>query len=49
MDGELLRLSRSDFDALAAAEPALGRLILSDLGRVVAMRVRRLTEMVIGE
>ena len=39
----------SDFDTLAAAEPALGRLILSDLGRIVAMRVRRLTEMVIGE
>jgi CRP-like cAMP-binding protein len=48
-DGELLRLSRADFDALAAAEPALGRLILSDLGRVVAMRVRRLTERLTGQ
>jgi CRP-like cAMP-binding protein len=48
-DGELLRLSRADFDALAAAQPALGRLILSDLGRVVAMRVRRLTERLTGQ
>jgi CRP-like cAMP-binding protein len=48
-DGELLRLTRADFDTLAAAEPALGRLILSDLGRVVAGRVRRLTERVTGE
>lgn len=48
-DGELLRLNRADFDALAAAEPGLGRLILSDLGRLVAMRVRRLTERVTGE
>jgi CRP-like cAMP-binding protein len=47
-DGELLRLSRAGFDALAAAEPALGRLILADLGRVVATRVRRLTERVAG-
>ena len=48
-DGELLRLSRAGFDALAAAEPTLGRLILADLGRVVATRVRRLTERVAGE
>jgi len=43
IDGELLRLGRAEFDVLAAAEPALGRLILTDLGRVVALRVRRLT------
>ncbi len=43
-DGELLRLSRADFESLAAAEPALGHLILSDLGRVVAQRLRRMTE-----
>ncbi len=47
-DGELLRLRRADFDALAAAEPALGRMILSDLGRIVALRVRRLTDRLAG-
>lgn len=47
-DGELLRLTRADFDALVAAEPVLGRLILSDLGRVVATRVRRLTDRLAG-
>ena len=47
-DGELLRLTRADFDSLAAAEPALGRLILSDLGRIVAIRVRKLTDRLAG-
>ena len=47
-DGEMLRLSRAHFQGLAAAEPVLGRLILSDLGRVLAMRVRRLTEALAG-
>jgi CRP-like cAMP-binding protein len=48
-DGEFLRLSPASFEALAAAEPGLGRLILADLGRVVATRVRRLTDRVSGE
>ena len=47
-DGELLRLGFAEFEALAAAEPALGRLILADLGRIVAMRVRRLTDRLVG-
>lgn len=37
----LLRLGYESFEALAAKEPALGRRILLDMGRVLATRLRR--------
>lgn len=37
---ELAELGRRDFDALAAAEPDLGRRMLFDLGRILAHRLR---------
>jgi CRP-like cAMP-binding protein len=40
-DGELLRLSFSRFEALAASCPLLGRTILLEAGRVMAMGRRR--------
>ena len=43
-DGEALRLSFDAFETLAARHPDLGRAILLDLGRIAALRVRRLTE-----
>jgi SulP family sulfate permease len=39
-DGELLRLSYEGFEALAARNPALGRDILLDLGRILSARMR---------
>jgi CRP/FNR family transcriptional regulator, cyclic AMP receptor protein len=39
-DVELLRLPFGAFEALAAKNPALGRAILLDLGRILAMRLR---------
>lgn len=39
-DAGLLRLSFASFEALAAKEPALGRLVLLDLGCVLATRLR---------
>lgn len=39
-DAELARLSLESFDALAASRPALARLILFDLGRILAGRLR---------
>jgi CRP-like cAMP-binding protein len=39
-DGELLRLSYEGFEALAARNPALGRDILLDLGRILVARLR---------
>jgi CRP-like cAMP-binding protein len=43
-DGEALRLSFDAFEVLAARHPELGRAILLDLGRIAALRLRRLTE-----
>ena len=39
-DGEMLRLSFEGFEALAARNPALGRDILLDLGRISCARLR---------
>ncbi len=36
----LAELSRAEFDALAGANPALGRRLLFDLGRILAQRLR---------
>jgi len=47
-DGELLRLPFPAFEALAAEAPVLARTILLDTGRIVALRLRRLTELVAG-
>ena len=38
-DGEMLRLSYEAFEALAARDPALGRDILIDVGRILSSRV----------
>lgn len=43
-DGEALRLSFEEFEMLAARHSELGRAILLDLGRIVAARLRRATE-----
>jgi len=40
-DGELLRLTFSAFGVLAARHPVLGREILLDLGRILAIRLER--------
>ena len=42
---DLLRLSFEAFDALAARHPELGRAILLDLGRILAIRLRQATGM----
>jgi CRP-like cAMP-binding protein len=42
-DVDLLGLSPEAFDTLAAREPALARMVLMDLGRLLALRLRRLT------
>jgi CRP/FNR family cyclic AMP-dependent transcriptional regulator len=39
-DAELARLSIEAFDSLAASRPALARMILFDLGRILAARLR---------
>lgn len=39
-DAKLLRLAYDDFEALSAKEPALGRRILLDMGRALALRLR---------
>jgi CRP-like cAMP-binding protein len=41
-DVDLLGLSPDAFDSLAAREPALARMVLMDLGRLLALRLRRL-------
>jgi CRP-like cAMP-binding protein len=38
---ELFRLSFEAFEVLAAREPALGRAVLLDLGRILAARLRQ--------
>jgi CRP-like cAMP-binding protein len=40
-DGELLRLDFDAFESLSAAMPALGRALLLEAGRVVALRFRQ--------
>jgi CRP-like cAMP-binding protein len=40
-DCELFRLSFEAFEVLAAREPALGRAVLLDLGRILAARLRQ--------
>jgi CRP/FNR family cyclic AMP-dependent transcriptional regulator len=45
--GELLQLSFFDFEALAAASPSLARVILLDAGRIVAVRLRRTTQLLL--
>ena len=40
-DSEVFRLSFEAFDVLAAREPALARMVLTELGRTLAQRVRR--------
>jgi CRP/FNR family transcriptional regulator, cyclic AMP receptor protein len=40
-DVDLFVLSPEAFDVLAAREPALARAVLSDLGRLLALRLRR--------
>jgi hypothetical protein len=47
--GELRRLSLDGFEALSARHPELGRAILFDLGRIVATRLRWLTDYVAAE
>lgn len=40
-DVDLLVLSQEAFEVLAAREPALARAVLLDLGRILALRLRR--------
>lgn len=47
-DGELLRMSISSFETLAALNPRLGRMVLFDLARILAARLRALTEVVMS-
>lgn len=42
--GSAVCLTREGFDQLSAWEPALGRAILIDLGRVLALRLRNTTQ-----
>jgi CRP/FNR family transcriptional regulator, cyclic AMP receptor protein len=42
-EGDVLHLTRAGFEQLAAWNPALGRQLLFDLGRVLAYRFRRAT------
>ncbi|HEY9841013.1 MAG TPA: cyclic nucleotide-binding domain-containing protein [Candidatus Obscuribacterales bacterium] len=44
-DGEVLVLSRESFDVLAGREPDLGRTILFDLARILSIRLRQTTAM----
>jgi CRP-like cAMP-binding protein len=43
-EGEMLRLSYDGFEALAARNPALGRAILLDLGRILSARLHAIGE-----
>jgi CRP/FNR family cyclic AMP-dependent transcriptional regulator len=45
-EGELRRLSLDAFEALAGRHPELARAMLFDLGRIVALRLRFLTELI---
>ena len=44
-DGELLRLSFEQFEALSGSSPSLARTILLEAGRIVALRLRRATSL----
>ncbi|MCW3012223.1 MAG: cyclic nucleotide-binding protein [Solirubrobacterales bacterium] len=46
-DVDVLRLTPAAFDALAAAEPALGRAVLFELGRMVSARLRTATAVLV--
>jgi CRP-like cAMP-binding protein len=43
--GTAVRVTREAFDSLAAWEPQIARILLFDLGRVLAMRLRWTTEL----
>ncbi len=43
-DGELLRIEFDDFEILARSRPQLAYRIMLDLSRILAMRLRRLTD-----
>ena len=47
-DCELLRLSMQAYEVLAAHDPALGRAIVLDLGRILAARLRIATDLLAG-
>lgn len=47
-DGELLRMSIGSFETLSATHPRLGRMMLFDLGCVLAHRLRTLTDVVVA-
>jgi CRP-like cAMP-binding protein len=47
-EGEMLRLSYDGFEALAARNPALGRDILLNVGRILAARLRTTGEQTPG-
>jgi CRP/FNR family transcriptional regulator, cyclic AMP receptor protein len=44
--GELRRLSLDNFEALAGRHPGLARAMLFDLGKIVSLRLRFLTELI---
>jgi CRP/FNR family transcriptional regulator, cyclic AMP receptor protein len=45
-EGELRRLSLESFETLAGRHPGLARAMLFDLGRIVSLRLRFLTELI---
>lgn len=45
-DGDMLRLSFEAYETLAARHPELGRAILLDLGRILAVRLRQANEVI---
>jgi CRP/FNR family transcriptional regulator, cyclic AMP receptor protein len=45
-NGELRRLSLDNFEALAGRHPGLARAMLFDLGKIVSLRLRFLTELI---
>jgi CRP/FNR family cyclic AMP-dependent transcriptional regulator len=45
-DGELRRLGLDSFEALAGRHPELARAMLFDLGKIVSLRLRFLTELI---
>ena len=45
-DGELRRLGLDAFEALAGRHPELARAMLFDLGRIVSLRLRFLTDLI---
>ena len=46
-DCELMRLGFEEFEVLGAHYPELGRAILIDLGRILAVRLRQMNEVVV--